>query len=63
LGPVKNGIFYFWIFFNETWHISTCVDGRNLKVSLKKKKKEISGEGPIMSRIFITANVDDKIIL
>jgi hypothetical protein len=21
MGPVRNGIFYFWIFFNETWEI------------------------------------------
>jgi hypothetical protein len=25
MGPVKNSVFYFWIFFNETWHI--FVDG------------------------------------
>jgi hypothetical protein len=24
-GPVRNGIFYFWIVFNETWHMT--VDG------------------------------------
>jgi hypothetical protein len=35
MGPVKNGVFHFWIFFNE---IGTSVDGHNnLKVSLKSR--------------------------
>jgi hypothetical protein len=25
MGPVKNGVFYFWIFFSET--LGTSVDG------------------------------------
>jgi hypothetical protein len=38
--PVRNGVFYFWIFFNEPWHISVDVHEKiiNLKVSLKLPK-------------------------
>jgi hypothetical protein len=40
MGPVRNGIFYFWIFFNETWHVRRWASkNNNLKVSLKSLKK------------------------
>jgi hypothetical protein len=40
MGPVRNGIFYFWIFFNETGHIRRWAwKNNNLKVSLKSPKK------------------------
>jgi hypothetical protein len=35
-----HGIFYFWIFFNETWQIRRWAwNNNNLKVSLKSSKK------------------------
>jgi hypothetical protein len=40
MGPVKNGVFYFKIFFNETFHICGWACKNNiLKVSLKLPKK------------------------
>jgi hypothetical protein len=44
MGPVRNGIFYFWIFFN-------------------KSAQEINGREPILSKICITANVEENMIL
>jgi hypothetical protein len=36
MGPVRNGVFYFWIFLNETWHMCRWAwKNNNLKVSLK----------------------------
>jgi hypothetical protein len=31
--PARNGVFYFWIFFNEIWHISQSVDGHEKTIT------------------------------
>jgi hypothetical protein len=54
MGPVRNGIFYFWMFFNETWHICE---------GFIENAQEITGREPILSKICITANVQENVIL
>jgi hypothetical protein len=52
MGPAKNGVFYLWIFFNETWHIGRWAwKNNNLKDSLEIAQ-EINGREPILSKIY-----------
>jgi hypothetical protein len=58
MGPVRNGIFYFWIFFNiRRWH------EKIISESFIEIAQEINGREPILSKICITANVQENVIL